>query len=123
MTTPKILDTDIFANADPGLTFDSVSQTFTTTTGVLVSSSQNDGVFGRGDSEALFNNGGVLGGSDGVELFGGNSLVSNAANAIIVGVNDGVSVGGTLPRSIIRDQSRASRRTVLSLAAIRTTPP
>lgn len=97
MTTFKTQDTDVFADAHPGIEFDSAGETWTITTGVLVSSSNNDGVLSAFNASALFNNGTILSAhldGLGVRLLGNDSFVSNAADAKIVGADGGIFVEG-----------------------------
>ena len=96
VTTFRTQSTDVFADADPGITFDA-DQTWTIASGVLVSSAREDGVFSDQDNSTLFNNGAVFSGAesgDGVFLGGGGSAVTNAAGARIIAADDGVTMGG-----------------------------
>ena len=66
MTTFLSQDTDVFAAADPAITFDRADETRTISSGVLVSSGQRDGVHGGVLAfDSLFNNGAILSAADG----------------------------------------------------------
>ena len=94
MTTFKTQDADDFATTQPGISFDSADESWTISTGVLVSSKENDGVYGSGNGQTLANHGSILGALFGVELKGDHAAVSNDANARIIAIDEGVFVNG-----------------------------
>ena len=53
MTTFKTQDADDFATMQPGISFDSADESWTISTVVLVSSRENDGVYGAGSGQTL----------------------------------------------------------------------
>jgi len=97
MTTFSTQDSDRFINGDPAIAFTEDDQTWTISPGVLVSSSDEDGVYSEHVSSTLFNNGTVLSNAQfgaGVNLLGDDSSVSNAAGGRIIGAADGIVVSG-----------------------------
>src|SRR5690348_11341214 len=95
MNTPHEQSMDIFADAFPGIEFDTDDETWTIDPGTLVSSSNNSGVFSRHSDSALLNQGSIFSTSQSVaavEFTGDNGLISNAAGASIIGTDDGVLV-------------------------------
>jgi Ca2+-binding RTX toxin-like protein len=97
MTTQRIQDTDVFAADIPAITIAEPDQTWTIIAGVLVSSARNNAVFGRLDSQTLFNFGNILSGSPdaaAVNLSGDHSAVTNGVGARIIGVDIGVLADG-----------------------------
>ena len=58
---------------------------------MLVSSSQEDGIFSDRDGSVLINNGSILSANvDGVDFIGDHASVTNSAGARIVGATEGV---------------------------------
>src|SRR5689334_23211587 len=90
-------DTDRLVTGNPGIAFTGNSDTWIISPGVLVASSDQDGVDSQQNASSLFNNGSILSGArDGtaVDFIGGDGFVSNAAAARIIGADNGVVVDG-----------------------------
>ena len=98
MTVSHAQDRDVFADFDPGITFDTPDETWTISAGVLVSSGNDSGVFGELGAQSLFNHGSIVSAVEffgaGVEMLGDNSFIENAAGARIIGAGFGVIIDG-----------------------------
>ena len=94
MTTLKTRDTDVFVTAKPGITFDTADESWTITTGVLVSGNKNDGVDGGDDQQTLINQGSILTDAFGVAMTGGHAAIVNSDDARIIAVLAGVFADG-----------------------------
>ena len=97
METFLTQDFDRFVTGDPGIAFTADSQTWTISPGVLVSSSDEDGVYTEHDGSTLINKGTILSdgkSKSGVNLLGDNGAVTNAAGARIIGAGDGIVISG-----------------------------
>jgi Ca2+-binding RTX toxin-like protein len=90
-----VQDVDLFKDADPGIAFSHAQQTWTITEAVVVSSSNNDGVFSEFDGSTLINHGSILSngaGHTGLTLLGDDSFIASSEGARIVGAGDGIVV-------------------------------
>ena len=96
MTALHTQDRDVFADFDPGITFDTPDETWTISAGVLVSSGNEAGCSASSAPNrsstraALFRP--ILGAA--VEMLGDDSFIANAAGARIIGAGFGVIVDG-----------------------------
>jgi len=90
-------DTDVFTDANPGITFVAANDSWTILNDVTVSSARSQGVLGALAGQSLFNRGAIHSGGDlaaGVEMSGNDSSISNAVGARIIAANDGLVVNG-----------------------------